>query len=180
MATFLPLRLDRFLVGMLMAAGLFEEKNLVRRMFLIVMGLAVSGIYLKKFLLVCCLFAGYELVCRGGTGLPGVDVVVRAVSQWGERRIVKFGADVSYGVYLIHAPLLAVVVHFLLLTCPFAGMAPAERYVLCLAVAGPIVYVLAYLAHRYIESPGIDWGRAVVKRIGRNKAVKPGIIGGLV
>ena len=163
--TFLPLRINCFLAGMLLAAGLFEKHNPIKRSFLLLLGLVVAGIYMKKFLLICFAFSFYELATTCGTGLPGLDQTVRRSGRWLGSRVFKFAAEASYGVYLIHAPVLFLVLRLLIRVCPFVGLSPVWRFLVCLAVMLPLVYALAFLAFKYIETPGINWGRKMVKRI---------------
>jgi peptidoglycan/LPS O-acetylase OafA/YrhL len=164
-ATLLPFRIDNFLAGMLLAAGLYEKDNFSKRAFLLLLGLFVAGIYMKKFLLICFLFTFYELALVGGTGIVVLDQSVKRVSNLVEHRIFKFMADASYGVYLIHMPLLVLVIWLLTHLSSFAQLSPVIRFICCLLVIIPIVYLLAFLAFKYIESPGIALGRKLIKRI---------------
>ena len=164
-ATLLPFRIDNFLAGMLLAAGLYEKDNFSKRAFLLVLGLLVAGLYMKKFLLISFLFVFYELATTFGTGLPILDQSVKQVRLLVEHRLFKFMADVSYGVYLIHMPLLALVIWMLTHLSSFAQFSPAMRFLCCMLAMVPIVYSLAFLAFKYVESPGIALGRKIIKRI---------------
>ena len=82
-----------------------------------------------------------------------------------EHRLFKFMADASYGVYLIHLPLLAVVISALTRFHFFIALPPTVRFLFCLAVMTPLVYGLAFLAFKFVEIPGINLGRKIVKRI---------------
>ncbi len=163
--TLLPFRIDCFLVGMLLAAGLYEKDSFAKRTFLLLLALLVAGIYMKKFLLICFLFAFYELALNYGTGLPPLDRMVNRASRVVGHRIFKFMADASYGVYLIHMPLLVLVIWLLTQLSSFAGLSPVMRFICGLLVIIPLVYTLAFLAFKYIESPGIAWGRQIIKRM---------------
>jgi peptidoglycan/LPS O-acetylase OafA/YrhL len=163
--TLLPLKIDCFLVGMLLAAGLYEKDSFAKRTFLLLLGLLVAGIYMKKFLLICFLFAFYELALAYGTGLPPLDRTVKSASRVVGHRIFKFMADASYGVYLIHLPLLTVVIWLLTHLRSFVELSPVMRFISGLLVMIPLVYTLAFLAFKFIESPGIAWGRKIIKRM---------------
>jgi peptidoglycan/LPS O-acetylase OafA/YrhL len=76
-----------------------------------------------------------------------------------------FAAEASYGVYLIHVPILIVLIRLLTSAGPFAEASTLHRFLVCLGVVIPTVYLLAFLAHKYIEMPGIGWGRRIVKRV---------------
>ena len=132
--------------------------------------MVVAGLYMKKFLLICFLFSFYELALNYGTGFATLDRGIKLLARFIGLKIFKFSADTSYGVYLIHVPLLILVIRLLTLETPFTGFSPAWRFLACLAVVFPLAYALAFLAHRYIESPGIDWGRNIIKRMGRKRS----------
>jgi len=163
--TLLPFKIDCFLAGMLLAAGLYEKAHFTKRTFLLLLGLLVAGIYQKKFLLICFLFAFYEQALTCGTGIPLLDKTVKTASRVVEHRVFKFMADASYGVYLIHMPLLVVVIWLLTHLTSFAELSPAMRFLFGLLAIIPVAYALAYLAFKYIESPGIAWGRKIIKRM---------------
>jgi peptidoglycan/LPS O-acetylase OafA/YrhL len=164
--TLLPFKLDCFLVGMLMASGFYEREKPARRNFLLLLALLVAGIYMKKFLLISFLFCVYETVLNFGTGLPGLDARVMKLKTIMEHRLTKFMADTSYGVYLIHLPLLAVVV-WLLGHTGFVEWPAWCRLICCFTTMLLVVYPLAFIAFKWIESPGISWGRNILRRIGK-------------
>jgi len=164
-ATLLPFKIDCFLVGILIAAALYERDSLAKRAFLLLLGLLVAAFYTKKFALICFVFITYELATTYGTGLPPFDRLVKKTSRIIEHRLFRFMADASYGVYLIHMPLLVLVVWALTHVSHFAQLSPKLRLLVGLAVITPIVYSLAFLAFKYIESPGIKWGRTILKKI---------------
>ncbi len=67
--------------------------------------------------------------------------------------------DISYGVYLLHAPLIQVA---LLLGLYRTGWGPV-------LVTLAIVMVLAWLADRFIETPGVALGRKLARRSGARR-----------
>ena len=164
-ATLLPFQIDCFLAGMLLAAGLYEKASFSKRTFLLLLGLLVAGIYTKKFLLICFLLVFYELALTCGTGIPLLDKTVKAASRVVELRVFKFMADASYGVYLIHLPLLVLAIWLLTHVSSFAELSPVIRFISCFVLITPLVYALASLTFKYIESPGIAWGRKIIKRM---------------
>jgi len=65
--------------------------------------------------------------------------------------------DMSYGIYLLHGLVLAAVFRLPFLQTTL-GTSPALHWTLVM-VCGALTVVLASLAHRMIERPGIGWGR---------------------
>lgn len=90
-----------------------------------------------------------------------VDMLDRILSN----RIARWIGDVSYGVYLIHLLVMLPVCGWLAMTFP--TMAPLPRLLAALAITAPLTYGTSYLAYRFIEQPGIDWGRKVAARFRR-------------
>lgn len=70
-------------------------------------------------------------------------------------RLVRFAADTSYGVYLVHSLVNSFLVNWLLRY----HLGRETRVVILLATCVPITYALAWLIHLYIEKPGISLGR---------------------
>ncbi|MFV3129069.1 acyltransferase family protein [Niveispirillum sp. KHB5.9] len=76
---------------------------------------------------------------------------------------LRMEADVSYGVYLLHAPMIQL---FLL----FGIYEPGLEGV---AITVVLVLALAFLAERFVEAPGIAMGRKLIKRLGRRPTTPP-------
>lgn len=162
--TLLPFMIDRFLVGMLIAAGLFERENGSKRTFLLLLALTVAAIASKKFLLIAFGFTLYELALNFGCGIDIFDKLARRVDSILQGRFFKFIADTSYGVYLIHIPLLILLIWLLVQFTSFEGFSPYVRLFLMTGIVTPVVYLLSYLAFRLIEFPCNSWGHRIVKR----------------
>jgi peptidoglycan/LPS O-acetylase OafA/YrhL len=160
--TLLAFKIDCFLVGMLIAAGLYERDHAGKSMFLLLLALVVAGLHMKKLLLVGFAFTFFEISLRHGTGWDRCDQLLKRINGLLGGRFTKFLADTSYGVYLIHIPLLILLVWLLTKYTGFESYSPVMRLAVMTAVISPLVYLLGYLAFRFVESPGIDWGRRVI------------------
>lgn len=77
-------------------------------------------------------------------------------------RIGRWIGDVSYGVYLIHLLVMLPVSGWLALSYP--ELAAVPRFWLVLVATAALTYGLAWLAYRFIEEPGIAFGRRVASR----------------
>lgn len=72
---------------------------------------------------------------------------------------VRMTLDISYGVYLLHAPLIQLSLIFGLYRPGWVGVA---------MIVGTVL-VLATLAERFVEAPGIALGRRLAKRVGGDR-----------
>jgi len=112
------------------------------------------------------MFAFFELAINYGTGFPKLDTFIFEIkNRVVDNVIFKFLADTSYGVYLIHIPLLTVLLWFLTNFEYFVSLSPVMRFFSAAFIFIPIVYLIAYLAFKYIETPGISMGRKLIRRI---------------
>ncbi len=71
--------------------------------------------------------------------------------------------DISYGVYLVHAPVIQLAL--------LAGVYRPDWLGLLAVVA--VVIALALVAERLVENPGIAWGRTLARRYGRPRRDGP-------
>lgn len=85
-----------------------------------------------------------------------------------KHRIFVFLAETSYGVYLIHALVLPIVIGWLVTQ----GLDRAPRVAAALALSVPLSYSLAWIFHIYVETPGISFGRRLLKRRAKKSSVK--------
>ena len=88
---------------------------------------------------------------------------IRIVSSLFTNRIAQGLGRISYGIYLSHMLLLAIVQYALLRWAPDLGRAAHFGVLLALTAAGTIV-ASAFL-YRYLEAPGILAGRALTQRL---------------
>lgn len=77
----------------------------------------------------------------------------------------RLGGDLSYGVYLVH-----LLPSYLLLDLAtrhglLSGLSSGGRFLFAVCALTPPVYGVAYLLHRVVEQPGIEFGRTLAKRI---------------
>ncbi len=167
MPSFLPLKLQLFLAGMLIAAGPWESgRRLWARLgtAMLLAAIPIGGDqdllhFAARELLVLCFFG---LVHWRSLGLIGW------VSRLLGSRPFYWLGELSYGTYLIHLLILqpvaaAVIGQF------GTGLGAAGRFALAGAVVVPATYALAFLTYKLVELPGQRLGKAVIQRAtGRN------------
>jgi len=84
-------------------------------------------------------------------------------------RIMRFLGDISFGVYLLHLLVLVPLIAALNSSAWFIIYSGSVKFLAVLVLSSPLVFILAYLAHRGIESPMIEFGRLLTSR-SSNKA----------
>ena len=81
----------------------------------------------------------------------------------------RFLGDTSYGVYLVHL-LLAIPVAALLTRYPAYLAAPDwARWLVCLTLVVPPVYLIAWVLFRTVETGGIQLGKTVIRQLRARK-----------
>lgn len=117
------------------------------------------------------------LACRGyGFGSAFLVLLVSGVAAFwvfgtpARLRIVigsrplRFLSSASYAVYLIHGLVLAIVGSRLLARLTEAGVSPYVAVAALIVTVLPLSYAIAWVAHRYVELPGIKVGKRVAER----------------
>jgi peptidoglycan/LPS O-acetylase OafA/YrhL len=83
-------------------------------------------------------------------------------------RATRFLGDLSYGIYLIHPPVIVLIVKPLL---PELRVVAASDdgllFILCSAATLAVTIILAWVAHLTIEKPGIALGNRLAAKVGR-------------
>jgi peptidoglycan/LPS O-acetylase OafA/YrhL len=167
MPAFLPLKLYVFLIGMGIALGRTRGR-LAPALWL---SLAVCAAYAMgertseaaaRLPLVLGLF--YLMDDGSLPGSARVASAVRAVRGLMSSAVARLMGDTAYGFYLIHLLLLLPVAGWLARQAAYVQAPQGLRFLLCLGVVAPLAYGLAWLLYRTIEQPGIQLGKAVLRR----------------
>ncbi len=86
------------------------------------------------------------------------------VNRWVSGKIAKFLGDTSYSVYLVHNLILFPVMGYLLRQPWFVNLGPKPKLLLAAAVVTVPVYAISLALYRWVELPGIAWGRRLLKK----------------
>ncbi|HEY8094565.1 MAG TPA: acyltransferase, partial [Methylobacter sp.] len=89
-----------------------------------------------------------------------------------DNRIMQFGSDISYSVYLFHGFFIAIVGSALFRNQTFSTLNPHLRTVIFFVTVLIGTLVVSTLVHRVIEMPGIKAGRRVISRLGSARLEK--------
>jgi peptidoglycan/LPS O-acetylase OafA/YrhL len=176
MPSLLPLKIQVFLCGMLLAGVLAQRQPRPLLHLALAMALAAipfgDGYGLSKFLIREALVLGFFalVLYRMLPGTAGAMARTIAVALGGG--VFRVLGELSYSIYLIHLLVLQPVAAFII--ARFGdGLAPPLRFAIVLAIVLPVVCVLSFVTYRVIEMPGQQLGRTVLRRFARKPLLKP-------
>jgi peptidoglycan/LPS O-acetylase OafA/YrhL len=169
--------------------------------FVVGAGLAIPGLAVRLFRNAPArLFVGIGLVMLACTRLLPLDywnpaanllelavatLIIGTLTGANEKlylfraRFLGFLGDISYGIYLLHFVVLCTVVKaFTLLQWAWgAGVDIYALAILATCVTSTVTILLAWLSYVYVELPGIELGRRLLRFLGRPRGIGPGMPG---
>jgi peptidoglycan/LPS O-acetylase OafA/YrhL len=160
---FLPLELQVFLVGMLLASAhqhLAVKRQHAYLQFVLALAFASKlPSYISSYVMGLVIIVFFML--------PGVAKVEPAVA-WLRgllgNRISRFMADTSYGVYLIHGFFISFVGGWFYRGPAVGAVGSATRLVLLTVITIVGAYSVSMVLYHYVERPGIELGRRLLAR----------------
>ena len=164
MAAFLPLKLNCFVVGILLAESLyFKDRNARKSAMLCLFAFAVAGATSTRILTASACLSALLLIYRGESAPFGIRAVLARVQRALRSRPCAFLADTSYGVYLLHVLAVWPLGAWLALHPTYLRLPANERFFLFLGAMLSIVYPIAWLLHKFVEQPGIKLGKQFIR-----------------
>ncbi len=158
---FLPLKLNVFLAGMLIAGA----RTRANRTCLFMIGLAIllsMGPIRTEAIdhaTRAVLAAGFAFLVHGPRFAPVKDISIRVDDFLGRVFFRRLG-DLSYGVYLIHLLVLIPAVALFANT----GLRALPLFLAATALTIAIAYPAAWMGYRFVEQPGIALGKSLLRR----------------
>jgi peptidoglycan/LPS O-acetylase OafA/YrhL len=164
--SFLPLRLPLFVIGI--ASALLWHRARVTQPWMLAAVLAVATtlgwLFAPNKLPILIWFVTYFLAATHDR--IGLSRLVDRAVAWQPSR---FLGRISYGVYVLHVPVMMAVTYYLVI--PTVGERPAViGALMILGLTLPIVLLLAYLSFTCIERPAIAWARGRASHLGKAAA----------
>jgi peptidoglycan/LPS O-acetylase OafA/YrhL len=161
MPAFLPIKLYLFVIGIWMALSRLHggEKRILAGIFLVLLALVVlerSEIALARVALVTGMFALLHA--------PETGMLDQARHMLASRAAVWLG-ETSYGVYLLHLLILTPVAGALSRIPEYLALPAPLRFALCITLAAPPSYLIAWGLYRTIEAGGIRLGKQMIGRL---------------
>ena len=170
MPSFLPLKFHVFAAGMLTGSALLNaslsQGRLLYALAFVVVSFGERSGLLSAFILCCQFVLMLPHLALGSTG--------RLIARWNTRICslppVKFFADISYSLYLVHL-LIALPVFGYVFSHPELPSPIGSPGIWAMYSAGVLAVSVAisYVTYRFIELPGIELG----KRLGKHRGPAP-------
>ena len=164
--SFLLLKLNCFIIGILVAEALFwRSSNWPKATILFLGAFAVTLKGTSLVFQVACLLSCMVLLGAHWT-TPAI------LGRLPFRRIVSFFADTSYGVYLSHPFYMLPISTFLLRHPAYAQLPAPAKFAVLMLVVSTLCYPMAFLLFRFVETPGIAYGRRLIRTFHEKQAAK--------
>jgi peptidoglycan/LPS O-acetylase OafA/YrhL len=164
--SFLPLKLLLFLVGMLVAEAMRLRDQAWR--------------HSMPLLALAFLIAAHESFCVAAAASATVLILSGSTTRISKfmhallsNRFTRLLADTSYSVYLVHGLFISLVGGWLYSIPSIATLPGSMRVPILTAVTIVGSYSLGWCLFRFVESPGIDLGRAAMRRIAARRVNRP-------
>jgi peptidoglycan/LPS O-acetylase OafA/YrhL len=176
--SFLPLKLDLFIVGILVASATRDLSRLpLDAAVQMVLALVIASRHSAYVLLVAALMC--EMISVTDKSEFVLLRTRNIISPILSNRLTRFMAEMSYSVYLTHGLFIALLGGWLYSQPYVIALRPVFRTMLLTIITVIGSYGLAWFLHRLIEKPGIEIGRRCIAAMpngaGRNQSEgKPG------
>lgn len=169
--SFLPLKLNYFVVGILLAEAFhFRVQDFYKTALLCFMAIGLAGTYSSPYFLGPVLLSTFLLLYDPSQDRLHIKNVFNLASDALGSRIASFMADTSYGVYLLHNIILFPLSAYFITAQPwYVNLSPFERYGILLFIMICLTYPIAFLLHILVEKPGISLGKSIIRSLNNRK-----------
>jgi peptidoglycan/LPS O-acetylase OafA/YrhL len=168
MPSFLPFKIDIFLAGMLLAESCRVGRRTAAIYFALALILACQpfegeGSLERLVVREIMVFVFFSLVLN--EFLPAyLGNVARKMAAILSNNPFRWLGEISYSTYLLHLPIMSAVIAFVILRWGH-DISASTRFIVVLLAVSAVVYPLSWLTNKFIEIPGQQAGRAILRRI---------------
>jgi peptidoglycan/LPS O-acetylase OafA/YrhL len=169
----LALRINCFITGILLADILLQRD--FRKTALVLF--SISAIVFQRYTFSAIVFLIFFTLLDYETTSSKITNSLIVLAQ--KLRLVlscqpaKVLGDSSYGIYLLHLFILFPLIDKLYSFDYFINSNGAVRSLIAGSISAPLIVILAWLSHNFVEKIGIDTGRKLIKRFQQKS---PGIM----
>lgn len=152
-------KLNFFLAGMAVAYAYLSKTNRQRVFWVILAGLALFNAK-RQVLIIFSLILLTLLFDQEKEGF---------FTRMGNWKVSKFLGDTSYGLYLVHLPVIYPILQVLFKQEWYSSLAIYPRLLVTMLIASPAVYAISYLLHTTVEINGIKLGKSITAKLSREE-----------
>jgi len=111
---------------------------------------------------------GLWIVFMGAILERSTSLASRVVSPFFTNALNLYLGRISYSIYLTHILIIVVMQHFLLVCAP--QLTKGWHFMLLLSSTCVVTIAVSAMSYRFIEAPGIEWGRIVARELAQRRA----------
>ena len=152
--SFILLKINYFAAGMCMSFAYHNRGDIKFIAWLLLLAGTLATAYIQVIL-----FAAFILFMLN-FDQENKEIFSRVASS----RLSKFMGDTSYSVYLIHNMIVFSGLSVLFKYSWFKNLGPYPRLAAAFVIIAPIVYFAAFITFKMVETPGIQWGRNILRK----------------
>jgi len=160
----LPMKLNYFMAGILVFHFLKTKSTKRYRVALALCAIFLASLdfrYGKQNIFLP--FLVFSMLILGW--LETTRQTPRLISSFINCRLTRFASDASYSVYLFHGFFISASGLLLSSHAKLQALLPYQRVLFMFLFVSISAYLTAYIVHRFIEQPGIRFGKQMIERL---------------
>jgi peptidoglycan/LPS O-acetylase OafA/YrhL len=160
--SFLPYRLNAFMAGMILAFLLksdYKFRSFTLHNLLIFLSALLCIFPLSKLIIIIYIFFALLVFNK-------ITFASKILSIYP----MKFLGNISYSIYLSHILIVIPTSYLLIFNQEFTSLPSGSRFLICLFITAPLVFIISFLMFAAIEKPSVNLGRFISKNFILNKS----------
>lgn len=158
------LKLNYFLAGIILYRFLSVDASKPKRLALALSAILLVSIDIRYRTQLVVLPALLLSMLTLGW-LEATNRTPRSISLFINSHLIRFASDTSYGVYLFHGFFISASGLIISKYSSLVSLLPRQRVFLMFIFVTISAYLLAYIVYRFIELPGIRFGKRAIEKI---------------